>query len=117
MCVLPPLPGGCEGEGQPARGAGSPPGSRFVCIQLEENAARRQNERGQGRNPEVRGQCSVKVPRCGEMLPPLITAVSPCSCMDVLRYSDVSFEKLASCYPEILSPYMEFAQRLKIEGD
>lgn len=36
--------------------------------------------------------------------------------MEVLRYSDVSFEKLASCYPEILSPYMEFAQRLKIEA-
>lgn len=117
MCVLPPLPGGCEGEGQPAQGDGSPPGSRFVCIQLEKNAALHQNERGQGRDPEVREQRSVKVPRCGETLPPLIAAVFPCSGMEVLRYSDVSFEKLASCYPEILSPYMEFAQRLKIEGD
>lgn len=41
----------------------------------------------------------------------------PCSGTEVLRYSDVSFEMLASCFPEILSPYMEFAQRLKIEGD
>lgn len=37
--------------------------------------------------------------------------------MEVLQYGDVSYEMLASCYPKILSPYMEFAERLKIEGD
>ncbi|XP_051272614.1 protein MTO1 homolog, mitochondrial [Dicentrarchus labrax] len=36
--------------------------------------------------------------------------------MDVLQYSDVSFEMLASAFPECLSPYMEFSQRLKIEA-
>lgn len=46
--------------------------------------------------------------------------ISEAKCMamngtEVLQYNDVSFEKLASCYPEILSPYMEFAERLKIE--
>lgn len=76
MRVPPPIPGGCEGEGQPARGAGSPPGSRFVCVQLEKNAAWHQNKRGQGRDPEVREQRSVKVPRV-EILPALITAVFP----------------------------------------
>lgn len=65
MCVPPPLPGGCEGEGQPARGAGSPPSSCFVCVQLEKNAARHQNERGQEHDPDVREPCSVKVPSVG----------------------------------------------------
>uniref|UniRef100_A0A3Q1K6U8 tRNA uridine 5-carboxymethylaminomethyl modification enzyme C-terminal subdomain domain-containing protein n=1 Tax=Anabas testudineus TaxID=64144 RepID=A0A3Q1K6U8_ANATE len=36
--------------------------------------------------------------------------------MDVLQYNDVSFEMLASVFPECLSPYMEFSQRLKIEA-
>ncbi|XP_068438826.1 protein MTO1 homolog, mitochondrial [Clinocottus analis] len=36
--------------------------------------------------------------------------------MDMLRYNDVSFEMLASEFPEYLSPYMEFSQRLKIEA-
>lgn len=36
--------------------------------------------------------------------------------MDVLQYNDVSFEMLASVFPEFLSPYVEFSQRLKIEG-
>lgn len=36
--------------------------------------------------------------------------------MDVLQYKDASFEMLASAFPECLSPYMEFSQRLKIEG-
>ncbi|XP_041818178.1 protein MTO1 homolog, mitochondrial [Chelmon rostratus] len=36
--------------------------------------------------------------------------------MDVLQYKDVSFEKLASAFPEFLSPYMEFSERLKIEA-
>lgn len=34
----------------------------------------------------------------------------------MLQYKDVSFEMLASAFPECLSPYMEFSQRLKIEG-
>lgn len=37
--------------------------------------------------------------------------------MDVLQYNEVSYEMLASCFPESLSPFLEFSQRLKIEGD
>lgn len=36
--------------------------------------------------------------------------------MEVLQYNDVTFEMLASAFPECLSPHMEFSQRLKIEG-
>ncbi|XP_027145414.1 5-taurinomethyluridine-[tRNA] synthase subunit MTO1, mitochondrial isoform X1 [Larimichthys crocea] len=36
--------------------------------------------------------------------------------MDILQYNDVSFETMASAFPECLSPYMEFSQRLKIEA-
>ncbi|CAK6970973.1 protein MTO1 homolog%2C mitochondrial [Scomber scombrus] len=36
--------------------------------------------------------------------------------MDVLQYKDMSFEMLASVFPESLSHYMEFSQRLKIEA-
>lgn len=35
---------------------------------------------------------------------------------NMLQYKDVSFEMLASAFPECLSPYMEFSQRLKIEA-
>ncbi|XP_027901032.1 5-taurinomethyluridine-[tRNA] synthase subunit MTO1, mitochondrial isoform X2 [Xiphophorus couchianus] len=36
--------------------------------------------------------------------------------MDLLQYKDVSFEMLASVFPESLASYMEFSQRLKIEA-
>ncbi|XP_018542789.1 protein MTO1 homolog, mitochondrial [Lates calcarifer] len=36
--------------------------------------------------------------------------------MDLLQYNNVSFEMLASVFPECLSPYMEFSQRLNIEA-
>uniref|UniRef100_A0A673CR12 5-taurinomethyluridine-[tRNA] synthase subunit MTO1, mitochondrial n=1 Tax=Sphaeramia orbicularis TaxID=375764 RepID=A0A673CR12_9TELE len=36
--------------------------------------------------------------------------------MEVLQYQDVSFEMLESVFPECLSPYKEFSQRLKIEA-
>ncbi|XP_021165128.2 protein MTO1 homolog, mitochondrial [Fundulus heteroclitus] len=36
--------------------------------------------------------------------------------MDLLQYKDVSFEMLASLFPEQLSPHMEFSERLKIEA-
>uniref|UniRef100_A0A3P8STG6 Mitochondrial tRNA translation optimization 1 n=1 Tax=Amphiprion percula TaxID=161767 RepID=A0A3P8STG6_AMPPE len=36
--------------------------------------------------------------------------------MDVLQYKDVTFEMLANVFPEHLSSYMEFSQRLKIEA-
>ncbi|XP_039992163.1 protein MTO1 homolog, mitochondrial [Xiphias gladius] len=36
--------------------------------------------------------------------------------VDLLQYNDVSFEMLASVFPECFSPYMEFSQRLKIEA-
>lgn len=38
------------------------------------------------------------------------------SATDLLRYGDVTFEMLASAFPETLSSYTEFSQRLKIEG-
>ncbi|KAM4524587.1 5-taurinomethyluridine-[tRNA] synthase subunit MTO1, mitochondrial isoform 1-T1 [Odontesthes bonariensis] len=36
--------------------------------------------------------------------------------MELLQYKDMSFEMLASLFPEYLSSYMEFSQRLKIEA-
>ncbi|XP_028287797.1 5-taurinomethyluridine-[tRNA] synthase subunit MTO1, mitochondrial isoform X2 [Parambassis ranga] len=36
--------------------------------------------------------------------------------MDVLQYNDMSFEMLASAFPECLSSYKEFSLRLKIEA-
>ncbi|XP_029954581.1 5-taurinomethyluridine-[tRNA] synthase subunit MTO1, mitochondrial isoform X1 [Salarias fasciatus] len=36
--------------------------------------------------------------------------------MDVLLYSDISFDMLASVFPECFSSYSEFSQRLKIEA-
>ncbi|XP_030630881.1 5-taurinomethyluridine-[tRNA] synthase subunit MTO1, mitochondrial [Chanos chanos] len=41
---------------------------------------------------------------------------SPVSGEEVLQYKDVSFEMLASAFPEVLSQYVEFSQRLKIEA-
>uniref|UniRef100_A0A7N8WI15 Mitochondrial tRNA translation optimization 1 n=1 Tax=Mastacembelus armatus TaxID=205130 RepID=A0A7N8WI15_9TELE len=38
------------------------------------------------------------------------------SALDAVEYSDVSFEMLASVFPEYLSAYSEFSQRLKIEA-
>lgn len=35
---------------------------------------------------------------------------------NMLQYKDVSFEMLASAFPECLSPYVEFSERLKIEA-
>lgn len=45
----------------------------------------------------------------------LVSFFSP-SGMEVLHYKDASFTMLASVFPECLSPYTEFAERLKIEG-
>uniref|UniRef100_A0A3B3CQF5 Mitochondrial tRNA translation optimization 1 n=1 Tax=Oryzias melastigma TaxID=30732 RepID=A0A3B3CQF5_ORYME len=36
--------------------------------------------------------------------------------MELLQYKELSFEMLASVFPERLSPYLEFSQRLKIEA-
>ncbi|KAM7381681.1 hypothetical protein PAMA_012497 [Pampus argenteus] len=36
--------------------------------------------------------------------------------VDMLQYNNLSFEMLASVFPECLSRYMEFSQRLKIEA-
>uniref|UniRef100_A0A8C8C2I1 tRNA uridine 5-carboxymethylaminomethyl modification enzyme C-terminal subdomain domain-containing protein n=1 Tax=Oncorhynchus tshawytscha TaxID=74940 RepID=A0A8C8C2I1_ONCTS len=36
--------------------------------------------------------------------------------LDLLQYKDVSFEMLASAFPECLSQYFEYSQRLKIEA-
>ncbi|XP_038847525.1 protein MTO1 homolog, mitochondrial [Salvelinus namaycush] len=36
--------------------------------------------------------------------------------LDLLQYKDVSFEMLASVFPECLSQYFEYSQRLKIEA-
>ncbi|XP_019961220.2 protein MTO1 homolog, mitochondrial [Paralichthys olivaceus] len=36
--------------------------------------------------------------------------------LELLQYKDLSFEMLASAFPECLSPFIEFSQRLKIEA-
>uniref|UniRef100_A0A8C6LEA2 Mitochondrial tRNA translation optimization 1 n=1 Tax=Nothobranchius furzeri TaxID=105023 RepID=A0A8C6LEA2_NOTFU len=36
--------------------------------------------------------------------------------IEMLQYKDVSFQVLASIFPEVLLPFMEFSQRLKIEA-
>ncbi|KAI5618075.1 protein MTO1-like, mitochondrial [Silurus asotus] len=36
---------------------------------------------------------------------------------EMLQHKEVSFEMLASIFPEILAPYLEFSQRIKIEGE
>ncbi|KAJ7984464.1 hypothetical protein DPEC_G00355100 [Dallia pectoralis] len=36
--------------------------------------------------------------------------------LDLLQYKDVSFEMLAAIFPEQLSPYLQFSQRLNIEA-
>ncbi|XP_051969231.1 protein MTO1 homolog, mitochondrial [Xyrauchen texanus] len=35
---------------------------------------------------------------------------------EVLQYKKVSFQMLAAAFPEILSPYLEFSERLKVEA-
>ncbi|XP_066521450.1 protein MTO1 homolog, mitochondrial isoform X2 [Hoplias malabaricus] len=35
---------------------------------------------------------------------------------EMLQYKDVSFKMVASAFPEILSPYLEFSDRIKIEA-
>lgn len=37
--------------------------------------------------------------------------------MAILQYNQVSYQMVASCFPDILGPFVEFSQRLKIEGD
>lgn len=37
--------------------------------------------------------------------------------MAILQYNQVSYQMLATCFPDILWPFVEFSQRLKIEGD
>lgn len=34
----------------------------------------------------------------------------------MLHYKDVSFQMLASAFPELLAPYLEFSERIKVEG-
>lgn len=35
----------------------------------------------------------------------------------MLQHKEVSFEMLASILPEAFAPYLEFSQRIKIEGE
>lgn len=51
------------------------------------------------------------------MTPGPDTVMFSISGLDVLQYNEVSYEMLASCFPEVLCPFVEFSQRLKIEGD
>lgn len=37
--------------------------------------------------------------------------------MAILQYNQVSYQMLATCFPDVLWPFVEFSQRLKIEGD
>lgn len=40
-----------------------------------------------------------------------------CSGEEMLQHKHVSFEMLASVFPEMFAPYLEFSQRIKIEGE
>ncbi|XP_013884427.1 5-taurinomethyluridine-[tRNA] synthase subunit MTO1, mitochondrial [Austrofundulus limnaeus] len=42
--------------------------------------------------------------------------MSKLTAMEILQHTDTTFEMLASVFPESFSPYMEFAQRLRIEA-
>lgn len=122
MCVLLTLPGGCESAGQSAGCTGNPPGSCSVHTHLEKKAAQHPYERGQKHCSDVSDKCFIsRYSRCltgGQLLVLTVTLwLFIFSGMDVLQYNEVSFEMLASCFPEGLSPHMEFSQRLKIEGD
>lgn len=35
----------------------------------------------------------------------------------MLQHKEVSFETLASVFPEVFAQYLEFSQRIKIEGE
>jgi len=37
--------------------------------------------------------------------------------LEVLQYKDVSYQMLASAFPELSSLYLEFSERLKVEGN
>lgn len=37
--------------------------------------------------------------------------------VEMLQYKDVSFQMLASAFPELSGPYLEFSERLKVEGN
>ncbi|XP_061564592.1 protein MTO1 homolog, mitochondrial [Cololabis saira] len=56
--------------------------------------------------------CKKKFPD----LPVSETKSSSMTGMELLQYKDMSFEMLASAFPEHLSSYMDFSQRLKIEA-
>ncbi|XP_074520161.1 5-taurinomethyluridine-[tRNA] synthase subunit MTO1, mitochondrial [Halichoeres trimaculatus] len=58
-------------------------------------------------------------PKWREILPNLSVSEAKTTTItgvDLLQYKDVTFDMLASVFPECLSPYMEFGQRLKIEA-
>ena len=138
MCVLPALPGGCESQGQSERCTGSPSGSHSVHHQMEKKAARHPYEREQEHDSDVSGEyveppvwwivpARLKMSDFSPHVP--VPSTSEVSCgswlllcgfffsgVDLLQYNNVSFEMLASVFPQCFSPYTEFAQRLKIEG-
>lgn len=35
----------------------------------------------------------------------------------MLQYKEISFQMLASAFPELLAPYLEFSERIKVEGN
>lgn len=122
MRVLLTLPGGCESAGQSAGCTGNSPGSCSVHTHLEKKAARHPHERDQKHGTDVSDKRFTSRyshhSAYGQHVVPTVTlCLFIFSGMDVLQYNEVSFEMLASCFPEGLSPYMEFSQRLKIEGD
>lgn len=112
---------GCKGEEQTPRCDGLPSGSHPVHDQLEEKASGSQREREQKQHAEVspaswNPAANVSERRCNIPSLCLVLTSFPSSGMDLLQYKDVSFEMLASVSPDCLLPYMEFSQRLKIEG-
>lgn len=50
-------------------------------------------------------------------VPVLIPWWFPLSGAAILQHYQLSYQRLASCFPEVLWPFAEFSERLKIEGE
>ena len=46
----------------------------------------------------------------------MLRVVSFSRATELLQYNDITYDDLAAALPESLAPFLEFSQRLKIEG-
>ena len=46
----------------------------------------------------------------------LLRLVSLSRAVELLQYNDITYDTLAAAFPQSLAPFLEFSQRLKIEG-